>query len=221
MSFEKVAKQLANPSGKFGIDVALGMNTMNEFISKTTYELLKINDNDCILEIGIGNGKFIKDILDNNSGVSYTGIDISETMITEAKKMNKSLIETNCVDLFEANIEQIPVWDEAFNKICTINTIYFWENPVNALNELYRVLSANGVLIISFRPFLDGQTLDFTPYGFKEYRNEDFEFLIGQTNFKIIETIEKTEPEIEFNGEIHHLTSQYFLLQKTANRCEK
>lgn len=221
MSFEKVAKQLANPSGKFGIDVALGMNTMNEFISKTTYELLKINDNDCILEIGIGNGKFIKDILDNTSGVSYTGIDISETMITEAKKMNKSLIETNCVDLFEANIEQIPVWDEAFNKICTINTIYFWENPVNALNELYRVLSANGVLIISFRPFLDGQTLDFTPYGFKEYQNEDFEFLIGQTNFKIIETIEKTEPEIEFNGEIHHLTSQYFLLQKTTNRCEK
>ena len=214
MNFDKIAKQLANPSGKFGIDVALGMNTMNEFISKTTYELLKINDNDCVLEIGIGNGKFIKDILGNTSNVSYTGIDISEIMITEAKKNNRSLIETGYVDLFEANIEQIPVWGEAFDKICTINTIYFWENPINALNELYRVLSINGVLIISFRPFVDGQTLDFTQYGFKEYRNEDFEFLIGQTNFRIIERVEKTEPEIEFNGEIHKLLSHYFIIKK-------
>lgn len=222
MNFEKVAKQLANPSGKFGIDVALGMNTMNEFISKTTYELLKINDKDRVLEIGIGNGKFIKDILGIASGVSYTGIDISETMITEAKKINKSLIETGYVDLFEANIEQIPVWDEAFDKICTINTIYFWENPLNSLNELYRVLTLNGMLIISFRPFINGQTFNFTKYGFKEYKNEDFESLIGQTNFKIIERVEKMEPEIEFNEQTHNLTSQYFLIQKTtANNVYK
>ncbi len=36
MNFEKVAKQLANPFGEFGVDVALRMNPMNEFISKTT-----------------------------------------------------------------------------------------------------------------------------------------------------------------------------------------
>ncbi|SIT11872.1 Methyltransferase domain-containing protein [Zobellia uliginosa] len=87
MDFEEVAKQLANPSGKYGIDVALGMNSMNEFISKTTYELLKIKDNESVLEIGFGNGKFIKDILNYGSRISFTGIDISNTMITEAKKI--------------------------------------------------------------------------------------------------------------------------------------
>lgn len=214
MNFEKVAKQLANPSGKFGIDVALGMNTMNAFISKTTYELLKINDNDRVLEVGIGNGKFIKDILDCASNISFTGVDISETMITEAKTINRSLIETGYVDLFEANIEQIPVWDEAFNKICTVNTIYFWENPLNALNELYRVLTKNGVLIISFRPFINGQTLDFTQYGFKEYRSDDFEFLIKQTNFKIIERVVKSEPKIEFIGKTYKLASHYYIIKK-------
>ncbi len=216
MNFEKVAKQLANPSGKLGVDVALGMNIMNEFISKTTYELLKINDDDCVLEIGIGNGKFIEDILDYASNVSFTGIDLSETMITEAKKNNRSLIETGYVDLFEANIEQIPVWNESFDKICTINTIYFWENPVNILNELYRVLIKNGILIISFRPFINGQTLDFTQYGFREYSSEAFETLILKSDFKIMEQIEKEEPPIKFNGKTHNLTSQYFLLQKTT-----
>ena len=214
MNFEKVAKQLANPSGKLGVDVALGMNIMNEFISKTTYELLKINDDDCVLEIGIGNGKFIKDILDYASNVSYTGIDISETMITEAKKINRSLIETGYVDLFEANIEQIPVWSESFDKICTINTIYFWENPVDTLNELYRVLTQNGMLIISFRPFINGQTLDFTQYGFREYSSKALEALIFKSDFKIIKKIEKEEPSIKFNGQTYKLASQYFLLQK-------
>ena len=214
MDFEKVAKQLARPSGQFGIDVALGMNTMNEFISKTTYELLKIKDNDSVLEIGIGNGKFIKDILDHGSRISFTGIDISKTMITEAKRINRSLIETGYLDLFDADIEKVPVWDETFDKICTVNTIYFWKNPVKALKEIYRVLSKNGVLIVSFRPFIEGQTLNFTKYGFKEYRTEDFESLIQQTAFKIIEKIERIEPEVEFNGQKHNLISKYFIIKK-------
>lgn len=217
MNFEEVAKQLARPTGKFGIDVALGMNTMNKFISKTTYELLKIKDNDSVLEIGIGNGTFIKDILEHGSRISFTGIDISNTMITEAKRINRALIETGYIDLFNADIEEIPIWDEVFDKICTVNTIYFWKNPIKALEEVYRVLKKKGILIVSFRPFINRQTLDFTQYGFKEYRNEDFESLIEQTNFKIIERIEKTEPEIEFNGKTHNLTSQYFIMQKAIH----
>ncbi|QIE58053.1 class I SAM-dependent methyltransferase [Rasiella rasia] len=214
MNFEKIAKQLANPSGKFGVDVALGMNTMNEFISKTTYELLKIKDNESVLEIGLGNGKFIKDILNYGSRISFTGIDISETMIIEAKKNNSSLIETEYVDLFDADVEKIPVWDETLDKICTINTIYFWKNPVKALEEIYRVLRPNGILIVSFRPFIEGQTLNFTKYGFKEYRAEDFEYLIQQTAFKIVKKIEKTEPEVEFNEQKHNLLSKYFIVKK-------
>lgn len=215
MDFEKVAKQLANPSGKLGVDVALGMNTMNEFISKTTYELLKIKDNESVLEIGLGNGKFIKDILNYGSGIHFTGIDISKTMITEAKNNNSYLIETGYVDLFDADVEKTPIWDESFDKICTINTIYFWKNPVKALKEIYKVLNQNGILIVSFRPFIKGKTLNFTKYGFKEYRTEDFESLIQQTSFKIIEKIEKTEPKIMFNGQIHNLSSQYFIMKKT------
>jgi len=216
MNFEKIAEQLANPFGEFGIEVALGMNTMNQFISKTTYELLQIKDAENVLEIGLGNGKFTKDILNYGHNVNYTGIDISETMIAEAKKNNRNLLETGYVDLIDADIEKMPFWDETFNKVCTINTIYFWKNPLGALKEVYRVLANNGTFVISFRPYIEGQTLDFTKYGFREYKTEDLESLILKSDFKIIEKIEKNEPPITFNEQTHNLTAQYFLLQKTT-----
>ena len=141
-------------------------------------------------------------------------------MITEAKRINSSLIETGYVDLFVADIEKIPVWDEAFDKICTANTIYFWRNPVKALKEIYRVLNKNGILIISFRPLIERQTLNFTKYGFKEYSDEDFESLIQQTDFKIVESMEKIEPEVEFNGQKHKLLSKYYIVKKLLpTRC--
>ncbi|RKR07871.1 methyltransferase family protein [Maribacter vaceletii] len=217
MKFEEIAKQLANPSGKFGIDVALGMNTMNEFISKTTYELLKIRDTESVLEIGLGNGKFIKDILNSGNKISYTGIDLSRTMIIEAKKNNSEIIKSSFLDLIVADIEQMPFWEDTFNKICTINTIYFWKNPALALKEVYRVLANNGVFIIAYRPYIEGQTLNFTEYGFKEYKTKDLESLIMHSNFKIIKKTEQIEPPIKFNGKTHNLLSQYFILQKKTN----
>ncbi|NMH87087.1 class I SAM-dependent methyltransferase [Flavivirga algicola] len=216
MNFEKIAKQLANPSGKFGEEVASGMNTMNQFISETTYELLQIKNSESILEIGLGNGKFTKDILNYGSNIYYTGVDISKTMIAEAKKLNHNLIKKGYVDLIHADIEQMPFWDETFDKVCTINTVYFLKAPLNAFKEVFRVLANKGIFIISYRPFIEGQTLNFTQYGFREYSSEDLESLILKSDFRIIEKIEKVEPEIKFNGQIYNLKSQYFLLQKTT-----
>ncbi|MDO5979337.1 class I SAM-dependent methyltransferase [Flavivirga spongiicola] len=217
MDFEKIAKQLAHPSGAFGIEVALGMNKMNKFISKTTYELLQVSNADRVLEIGPGNGKFIKDILNSGNNIYYTGIDISETMIAEAKKINDNLIKAGYVDLILTDVEKMPFLEEAFNKICTANTIYFWQNPSAVLKEVYRTLTKDGLFVISFRPYIKGQSLDFSEYGFTEYKSEDVEAIIHQTEFKIIEKREQIESPIEFNGQIHNLTSQYYLLQK--NYC--
>lgn len=214
MDFNEVAKQLAHPTGSFGIEIALGMNQMNHFINKNTYDLLQIGDSDKILEIGMGNGKFINDILNYGNNISYTGIDISKTMISEAKKHNYNLIKSSKVDLILADIENMPFWEETFNKICTINTIYFWENPAKALAEIYKTLTKNGIFIISFRPYIEGKSLDFSQYGFTEYKTEYLKSIIDKTNFKIVDIKNITEPSIEFNGEVHNLISQYYILEK-------
>ncbi len=215
MDFEKVAKQLAHPTGAFGVEVALGMNHLNQFINKNTYDLLQINDSDKVLEIGLGNGKFIKNILNYGNNICYTGLDISHTMITEAKKLNDKFIKAGFVNLILADIEKMPFLKESFNKICTINTIYFWKNPTKALKEVYRILRKDGLFIISFRPYIEGQSLNFSEYGFTEYKTEEVESIIHKANFKIVEKKSQSEAPIEFNGQIHNMVSQYYLLKKT------
>ncbi len=211
MDFSEIAGQLAHPRGALGIETGNSMNAMNAFISKNTYDLLEISDRNKILEIGLGNGKFIADVLEQANNISFTGIDISETMIETAKATNKG--KPN-VHLEVAGIENLPFPDESFDKICTVNTIYFWNNINQALQEVRRVLSNQGIFVVAFRPYSKGQTLDFTEYGFKEYTVEETKQILIDNNFKIINSINKTEPEIEFNGQTHQLNSHYFLVQK-------
>ncbi len=215
MDFEEVANQLAKPTGSFGVQVGVEMNRLNQFINENTYDLLDISNSDSILEIGLGNGKFIEQILKDKKNVYYTGIDISETMITEAQKLNNARIKTGFVDLIVAGIEKMPFWEDTFTKICSVNTIYFWNDPIKALHEVYRVLMVDGVFIIAFRPYIEGKSLDFSAYGFREYKTEEVESLIEKTNFEIVEKRSITEPPIDFNGQEHELASEYFILKKT------
>ncbi len=214
MDFEKIARQLALPTGSLGVEVALGMNRLNKFINETTYDLLEVSDSDKVLEIGLGNGEYIKNILNYGHDIFFTGIDISGTMIREAKQKNDEFIKAGFVDLILASIENMPFWEETFNKICTVNTIYFWNNPYDALKEVYRVLAKDGRFILSYRPYIEGQSLDFSQYGFKEYKTEDVTSLVQKTNFNIIDVKRYTEPPVAFKGQIHNLVSEYYLLQK-------
>ena len=82
---QQLAAQLSNPKGEKGIQVAEMMNFTNSGLISKAIELLNITNENRILEIGPGNGSHVGSIIKNENTVYY-GIDISETMIAEAKK---------------------------------------------------------------------------------------------------------------------------------------
>ncbi|WP_264738012.1 class I SAM-dependent methyltransferase [Cytobacillus firmus] len=79
------------------------------------------------------------------------GLEYSETMVQVATQLNKTFIEQGRVQIKQGNIEKIPYGDSVFNKIFTVNTIYFWSSPVLVLREIKRVLKPGGRLVITFR----------------------------------------------------------------------
>ncbi|MGH1516207.1 class I SAM-dependent methyltransferase [Chryseobacterium sp. JK1] len=186
-----LAQNLANPQGEKGIEIGEMMNATNIGMTLESIRTLLIEDDENILEIGHGNAGHLRNIINLAKNLKYTGIDISETMYNEARKLNEEF--KNQAEFILYNGTEIPFEDETFDKIFTVNTVYFWEKPVEFLNEVYRVLKDDGTFVLTFgqRDFME--KLPFTEYDFTLYNNTEMEELISQTHFKRMKISEKEE----------------------------
>ena len=200
--FQLIAEQLRKPTGEMGMQVAEKMNVGNQLINEWTIEKLNPSPNDRILEIGMGNGGFVNGILSVDPSIIYYGCDISELMIEEASRLNKRLIDKKQAQFILTTSDHLPFEGSSFNKVFTVNTIYFWDDPSKELSEIHRVLENNGKLVISVRPKSIMLTYPFTQYGFKVFSKDDLVKLLSVNHFRIIEAMEKTEPDQEVNGNI-------------------
>lgn len=193
-----LAQQLSNPEGEVGKDVAKMMNETNISMTKETIKSLLLMDNEKVLELGHGNAGHLSYLLDFADNINYTGLEISETMKSEAEIINQKYLSQAKFQLYDG--KKIPLESESFDKILTANTIYFWEIPVDFLNEIYRVLKEHGSFVLTFAKKDFMKTLPFTT-DFKLYNYEDIELLISQTNFKRMIKSDKEELITSKTGE--------------------
>lgn len=200
MEIKDLAKQLRKPEGEAGITTGINMNKGNAPMYELTFSLMDFADNEHMLEIGFGNGKFIPDLLLKALNVHYTGIDFSETMVKEASASNQSLIESGMVEIKNASISAIPYPDESFDKAFTINTIYFWESPEHDMGEIYRVLKKGGSAFICFRPSQIIQQLTFDKHGFTPYDVKSVIELMAKAGFTNITHRQQDEAIFNWQG---------------------
>lgn len=188
------AKHLRKPEGEEGKVVGIVMNKTNEYMNRYTYNSMNILTNDEVLEIGFGNGKFISELYENNKKFNYTGIEISEIMMEEAQKNIPTHIEDN-VNLMIGSQDKIDFEDSTFDKICTINTFYFWNEPIDYLLEINRVLKIGGVFFLAIRSKIVLENQDFTKYYFQLYQNEEIKEMLESAGFSNICFDKHTEPD--------------------------
>jgi ubiquinone/menaquinone biosynthesis C-methylase UbiE len=139
-----------------------------------------------VLEIGMANGYFVKDLLSLSDGIDYTGCDYSELMVSEAVKMNREFIDKGIVRFVCAPAEEMPFPEKEFDRIYAVNTVYFWDNLSAAVSELYRVLKPGGQAVIGYRPQRHIKKGPFTKYGFNAYSDEYIKKTFEENKFTII-----------------------------------
>lgn len=190
MSYDKdflqeLASQLSCPKNEDGIEVANNMHEHNIGMTKKTIEALYIAKGDQILELGHGSCKHLPEILNKAENVSYDGLEVSTLMHQQAAQVNNSYTKANQAFFHLYNGQNIPFSDNTFNKILTVNTIYFWQNPETFIKEIYRVLKPDGLFSIGFadREFME--SLPFTVYGFKLYDKEQLHALVAPSGFNV------------------------------------
>ncbi len=199
---QQIAAQLRQPHGEDGLKTAEWMNKGNVNMHHHTLAILNAKAGDNILEIGMGNGFHIKNILSIHPNIKYTGCDFSELMVEESKKRNASWMANGSANFVFSDAASLPFANNSFNKIFTINTIYFWEDKITVLNEINRVLQPEGELIIAFRPKHFTEKYPFIKYEFNQFSLDDVVKLLSENGFIIVNKIENPEPDVEMNGEI-------------------
>ena len=73
-------------------------------------------------------------------------------MLRQATRRNAQAVKDGRVVLAQASAATPPTFDQAFDKIFTINSIHFWDDPVACLKKLRRLLRPGGLMAVTLQP---------------------------------------------------------------------
>jgi len=145
-----VAQQLSHPTGLFGRLMGRLMNRHNAKMNAFALELLELTPADRVLEIGFGGGATLSTLIERAGFVA--GIDRSQVMAERAKARYAGDMAAGRAEFREGTIEALPFEAASFDKVCTVNTIYFWRSLEVGFAEIHRVLTLGGRAVIGFLP---------------------------------------------------------------------
>lgn len=195
-----LAAQLRKPSGEWALRVGEFMNTGNADMNKHAIATLNPTAGDRILEIGMGNGYFVNEILSKHADIIYTGCDYSQEMVDAAVSNNVQYADRDKAEFVCSDAMNMPFADGAFNKIFTVNTLYFWDEREKVLNEISRVLQGGGELIIGIRPKSVMTLYPMTQWGFRMYSADELTAFLTANDYQIKTIEEVEEPPVEIEG---------------------
>jgi SAM-dependent methyltransferase len=156
--------------------------------------LLKLNQEDIVLEIGYGLGYGIYDY-SKKFGSTFYGIDFSRLMYSKARKLNRENIKRGKVTLHCADFDTYNFKNDTFNCIYFLNVIYFWDDIHSRLKKIFSILKQDGKVIIFMADaecFRDNKLFE----GEAIFNLHSISYVVkqmGETGFKAIETTEHSK----------------------------
>lgn len=115
-----------------------------------------------ILDLGCGNGRFLKFLIENNIQIkNYLGVDNSQILLNIAKKYDAETFanfDFKKLDLNQSNWgNQIsPLFNENFNLVVAFGIMHHinpFEQRKNFLKQSLELLTENGLLIVTYWQF--------------------------------------------------------------------
>ncbi len=143
--------EMGNPAKPQGIAGAEMLERMSESHSPVTdwaLSHLEISGDERVLDIGCGGGAALKKMAAKITTGDLTGADYSEVSVEVSRKNNIVDIESGKMNIIHASVDSLPFENNSFDIIYTIESFYFWSDPVENLKEVRRVLAENGVFLI-------------------------------------------------------------------------
>ncbi len=175
-----ISNQYRKPSGIIGrFIMSRFFEIGNAELNNLVFETLSLTEQDHVLEIGFGPGTLIKRAAEFLSDGIIEGIDLSESMVATALKKNRKHINSGKAKIQLGDIEKVPFENNRFDKIFTVNTIYFWENPSTAISKISHILKPGGKLIIGFHDRREMEKISLDMEVFRFYSKDNISELLS------------------------------------------
>jgi ubiquinone/menaquinone biosynthesis C-methylase UbiE len=192
---EQLASQLRKPKGNVGLEVAEFMNKGNELLNRNTIKQIKSTGQLHIVELGMGNGRFVDQLFEQNPAITYSGCDYSWDMVHTAEDINQKKVTNGQVQFHHCDASQLPFQSNSVDVIFTVNTLYFWADVVTVLQEFKRVLKKGGQLLIGIRPKHLMEHYPFVKFGFSLFTADDVKDALNNQGFQTISALTTKESD--------------------------
>jgi ubiquinone/menaquinone biosynthesis C-methylase UbiE len=155
-------RMFGRPRGVLGRLGGVIMARMNQKCAARVIDLLEVQPNDRILEVGFGPGVGIE-LLAKAAPEGYVaGVDPSQEMVDQARDRNATAITSGHVDLRYGSAESLPFEDNTFDKTLAINSMQVWTDAAAGLREIRRVMKSGGRMALGFTPYSGQQKVGLT-----------------------------------------------------------
>jgi SAM-dependent methyltransferase len=178
-----INRQAARPHGFFGRILGLIWRFEHREVNHKTIELLDVAQRHEVLEIGCGSGLALRKVAARASAGHAVGLDVSEVMVSAARRRNAELVRRGRVDVRQTDGEDLRLGEAAFDRAFSVHSLYFWKNPRSMLGQIARALRPGGRLVLAFR------TNEAVPARFRDevyrfYSTDEVADMLAQAGFE-------------------------------------
>jgi len=110
-------------------------------VARQVIEKLQVRAGERILDLGCGNGWATRLLAQTNAGVQAIGIDASPRMIERAEALHSLTIRARYE---QATFENLPFKDAHFERVFSMEALYYAGDLARALSECFRVTKPGG-----------------------------------------------------------------------------
>lgn len=161
-----VLEQLSRPRGKLAPITAALLNAVNARTIVAGVSALELQPGQRAAEVGFGGGLSIPLLLRalGPSGQLFA-LETSEEMLARARRRFIVPRMRGRLRIERAVVESLPLGDDSFDAVMSLNTIMFWTDVGKGLRELARILMPGGRLVLGLPNPAEVQSMGFAAQG--------------------------------------------------------
>jgi len=103
--------------------------------------LMNLQPTEHVLDLGCGSGWLVRRLAAVVAKGSVMGVDVSDQMIERARVASSRLAN---VEFQIGSAEQLPAPANAFTRVLSVESAYYWHDPARGMAEILRVLRPGG-----------------------------------------------------------------------------